>query len=166
MKTLTYGLITFSITFGISFSLVGLLFGFPSLSQEFRSSFEPSSKSAIKRVIESDIRFGEKRRQAERRVVFKSKYCKGYDGDSKYAQVVDKYASASSKINVSKTPSDFRYAWNKHMKTWQVHAASAQAKANGDESALDNTKEINESWAQVLRIADRYGVPIKRRYLR
>jgi hypothetical protein len=146
MNRYTYGILTFFITFGLSFSLVGLLFGFPQVNLETRHTFNPSARAKIISVIEQDMRNGDPRRLVERRIARKN-----VSNSTTKAEVMEAgqiYAAASSSIDVSGTPADFQYAWNRHMKAWR-----------------ENSADINPTWLQVLRIARRYGVPIKRRYM-
>ena len=147
MNRYTYGILTFFVTFGLSFSLVGLLFGFPQMNLETRRSFNPSARAKIINVIEQDMRNGDPRRLVERRIA-RSNVSNG-ETKAELLEALEIYATASSSIDVSGTPADFQYAWKKHMKAWR-----------------ENSADINPTWHQVLRIARRYGVPIKRRYMR
>lgn len=172
MKRITFGIIAFFLTFGISTALVGLLFGFPKVSSHRHHAHHSPEALSIEYVLDQDISYGEYRRNSEVRLA----RSQGLErrlvipiGSAEHARIVDRYASKASAIDASATPPDFRYAWNRHMKEWAKFSAFTNALANreAEYSGLsDNTAEINETWGQVIRIARRYGVHIKPRYLR
>ena len=170
MKRITLGIIAFFLTFSVSAVLVGLLVGFPKVNRS-HLSYNSTAARNIKAVIEADISNGEVRRRAEYRLRlrFESESRTDVRSSSEHASIVSRYASKSAGIDVSRTPADFRYAWNRHMKAWKNQAAYSNALANNEvefSSLSDHTTEINDTWAQVIRIARRYGVRIKPRYLR
>ncbi len=165
-------MLAFFLTFGISTALVGLLFGFPKVSRHHHHAHHSPEALSIEYVLDRDISYGEDRRNSEvrlarglgleRRLVIPV-------GSSDHARIVERYASKASAIDASATPPDFRYAWNRHMKAWTKFSAYTNALANREveySGLSDNTEEINETWGQVIRIARRYGVHIKPRYLR
>jgi hypothetical protein len=172
------GIIAFTLTFGLSSTLVGLLFGFPQPSpQTFTSNAKYSSayKYKIKRLLKRDVRNGELRnRQVDKLYTNNGDFSSLYS-NAEYRQSINDYYVKSSSMNDSNLPDDFKYAWREHMKAWKNQASYLNSLqdgsfSNGDESPVenytDNTNEINRTWFQVLRIAERYGVEINRNYYR
>lgn len=174
MNRFIIGIITFFLTFGISTSIVGLLFGFPEVSHSHSSSTLASRN--IQKVLDNDVRYGEDRRRAEFRLYQDIKRV-AIDGQLnaddagifkiKRAKIVENYTDLSSAINVSQTPSDFQYAWKQHMDAWSKEVQLVRSRDLFEENkSEDGLSEVNATWYQVLRIAKRYEAPIKARYLR
>ena len=170
MKRITLGFVAFLLTFGVSTALVGLIFGFPTYSFQSEKNNLGTEARSIKQVIEMDIRNGTKRRIAEMRLMSRWNSSESDQERSErmraHASVVDRYAQASSSIDVSNTPRDFQKAWNKHMNAWQKQAVYRKSMSRGFDNYSDNTRSINETWEDVLSIAADYGVPMKQRYWR
>ncbi|MDH3493065.1 MAG: hypothetical protein OEM82_05905 [Acidobacteriota bacterium] len=174
MNRFVIGIITFFLTFGISTSLVGLLFGFPEVGRSYSASSHAARN--IQRVLDADVRNGESRRLSEvklyRLMKRMTKHGKmpAVDGEefvNRHQSIISAYTDKSSSIDVSHTPADFQYAWKKHMDAWSAEVESTRNRSFGDVfGAKDEPSEINATWMQVLRIAKRYGVPIRSRYMR
>jgi len=162
------GIAAFVLTFGISVSLVGLLFGFSSIatpSFEARDSHRVRHK--ITRFLVRDVRNGRLRDREVRRKLYERRSTESVLEESflpEYSQATSAYVRRSSSMNDSFLPADLRYAWRKHMEAWQRHSAFLESAARGETgpdylTTYDGTqKEIEETWFQVLRIAERYGV--------
>lgn len=168
------GIIAFTLTFGLSAGLVGILFGFPqSHNNSYVSTVRNNSvyQGKISRLLSRDVSNGGAREKA---------YYEFYGGDTEslykndeYRQAVNEYYISSSSMNDSITPEDFKYAWREHMNAWKNQAEYLNSLQNenygrNDETAanyyIDNTVQINRTWFQVLRIANRYGVEIPNNY--
>ena len=73
-------------------------------------------------------------------------------------------------LEIDGKPRDFQYAWRNHWKAWNkqpAYARSFETSERFDEAYTvgnDNGREIDQTWYQVLRIAQRYGVRIDRSY--
>ncbi len=168
------GFTAFILTFVLSVSLVGLLFGFPKVETSNQIFQLRSKNSVVKYKIASLLRRDVLRNGNARDQKIRS--IEGYYSMSEaelynnyvYRQAVNDYFIKSSSMNDSMLPDDFQYAWRKHMQAWQKQAAYLNAVADGNYSDYsgysDNTAEINETWFQVLRIAQRYGVNIPANY--
>ncbi len=153
---LILGIIAFTLTFGLSTTLVGLVFGFPKTisSPKIQKSHSHSvTARRIKSLLIRDDRNGNMR---DRRLVnmLKQSFNDMSDSDlyqnSAYRDQIASYAARSARINDAGLPRDFQYAWRAHMKAWKKHSFS------------NNSQEITQTWHQVLRIARRYGVDINR----
>lgn len=168
------GIIAFTLTFGLSAGLVGVLFGFPQPQHNsYVSTVRHNSvyQGKISRLLSRDVSNGDAREKA---------YYEFYEGDTEslykndeYRQAVNEYYISSSSLNDSAIPEDFRYAWREHMKAWKDQAEYLNSIQNDSygkndkttaENYTDNTVEINRTWFQVLRIASRYGVEIPSNY--
>lgn len=174
MKRITFGIIAFFLTFGISASIVGLLFGFPKVGRDRHHAHHSSEAVTIENVLDQDIRYGEFRRRSEVRL---AREAGGNNqrlvipaGTPEHARIIERYYSSMAGIDVSRTPADFKYAWKKHMEAWNGAVGYTNALAAGDLETSNfkdyDPQEINETYYQVLRIAKRYGSHIKARYLR
>jgi len=172
MNRFILGIGAFILTFGFSFSLVGVLFGFPKLNLS-HSHGARSESAKIQSVLDRDIYFGEKRRNDELRLALENR-SKGISlaesqRSAEFVGIVDTYVASASSIRVDGTPADFAYAWTKHMAAWNAHLRllkSADRSESGTRSLDENSDEISATYYQVLRIAKRYGVPMRQRYYR
>ena len=170
----TFGLIAFFLTFGISASLVGLLFGFPKVTRHGYHANHTAAAISIESVLDKDIRFGEIRRRSQVRLAREIGGTNGKLeiplGPPEHASIIGRYTSDAAGIDIARTPADFKYAWAKHMQAWDrytVYSKALAAGANENLSSLNyDPDEINDTYHQVLRIAQRYGAHIKPRYLR
>lgn len=169
------GFTAFILTFVLSVSIVGLLFGFPKVENsrqfcQFRTSNSSVAKYKIKSLLRRDVvRNGFWRVQKIRSIegIYTMSDAERYSNDT-YRQAINDYYIKSSSMDDSDLPSDFQYAWRKHMQAWQQQTAylnSINYDSDSDYSRYaDNTAEINETWFQVLRISERYGVEIPPSY--
>lgn len=84
---------------------------------------------------------------------------------------IDQYADASAGIDDSDLPRDFKTAWREHMKAWEKHSGFLEeVRANPLNDGIGNgfsreeyskqTKEISETWFEVLRVARQYDAYI------
>ena len=169
MVKVVSGIAAFVLTFGFSVSLVGLLFGFTGLSG---SSIRTESAPGIAGFLKLDVRNGEMRDRKIRRELYQRR---GFSGEGiesllpAYSRSVSEYVAESSAMDDSMLPADLRYAWRDHMEAWKKHddllryAASGKLKESTFRPTYKRTSnEIRETWEQVLRIADRYGVDTSR----
>lgn len=161
----TSGIIAFVLTFGLSISIVGLLFGFPA-----NHTNTSVAKHKIADLLRKDDNFGDYRNYKTRNIegYYRMSEAELYNNDVYYKAVFD-YVIKSSSMNDSFLPEDFKYAWRKHMQAWQNQAiflTQVKYKSNHSEyhQHSDNTAEINATWMQVLRIAERYNVNIPADY--
>ena len=176
------GIIAFILTFGLSSTLVGLLFGFPQAeveSPKYRVRHQDSStKYRIKRLLKRDVANGFPRHSAARRAYQTERDITSLDQIPAYRKSVIRYVERSSNMNDAGLPRDFQYAWRNHMKAWKKRAnylksidvagdpnsVSVELYDKNGELIYNDTGEINETWEQVLRIAERYGLHIDRSY--
>jgi hypothetical protein len=88
-----------------------------------------------------------------------------------FIDAVGEYADASASIDDSDLPHDFKTAWRAHMKAWEKHSGFLEEiRANPLNDGIGNgfsreeyskqTKEISETWFEVLRIARQYDAYI------
>lgn len=170
------GIIAFTITFGLSTGLVGILFGFPQAEAKpfsYKKKYTTAYKYKIKKLLRKDVRNGDLRNIKVNRLYAKEgSYSSLYYKDE-YRKVINDYYIKSSSMNDSFLPEDFKYAWREHMNAWKkqaeyLNSLQDESYEDGIESNVrrysDNTNEINRTWFQVLRIAKRYGVKIPRNY--
>lgn len=162
------GIAAFVLTFGFSVSLVGLLFGFSSIATpSFEAVGNHRGKHKITRFLMRDVRNG-RLRDIEVRRSLKERRSTGNVFEEnflpEYSRATSEYVRKSSSMNDTFLPADLRYAWREHMEAWQRHSAFLEsATLRESESDYlttydDNQREIEETWFQVLRIAERYGV--------
>ncbi len=172
MKTIL-GIIAFTLTFGLSAGLVGLLFGFPQYEAKSYSHnhYNSAYKYKIKKLLKRDIRNGDVRNRRIYKLEAEGLRSPIYK--TEYSDAINEYYEASSSMNDANLPEDFKYAWREHMDAWKaqaIYVKSLQGEAVEDEldtavrNYADNTREINETWYQVLRIAERYGLDIDGSY--
>lgn len=168
------GFTAFILTFVLSVSVVGLLFGFPKTetsTQIFQlRSNSNVAKYKIKSLLKRDVfRNGYARNQKIRNIEGYSSMSEAelYNNDV-YREAINDYFIKSSSMNDTMLPGDFQYAWRQHMQAWQKQATYLNSinDSNYEDYSeyADNTAEINQTWFQVLRIAERYGVEITPAY--
>lgn len=82
----------------------------------------------------------------------------------KYAETVAEYADASGSMNDSNLPSDFQSAWREHMSAWRdysdfLNEVSENKIADEKFDRLEDKyiRDINKTWAAVLKIGRGYG---------
>lgn len=153
------GFLTFFLTFGISFSLVGLLVGFQKMRHNHPHHARSQDSATIASVLDRDDQFGieqnldMKRLAQELTPVERSSIS---NSDPRVVKLTYRYVSRASSIDAGNTPEDFQYAWNVHIQAWKAHS---EALKKADEVEMKRTDAaISETWQQVLRIAERYGV--------
>lgn len=165
LKSIT-GIAAFVLTFGLSVSLVGLLFGFPEYaSPSFEAGSDHRVRHKISAFLERDVRNG---RLRDRQILrnFREQRSLGAEPQVKdYFLYVNEYYNDSSSMNDSYLPEDLRYAWREHMKAWRSDAELLSQAARGEITEEhfrmkkeESSQEITDTWFQVLRIAERYGV--------
>ncbi|MEZ5305714.1 MAG: hypothetical protein R2684_01075 [Pyrinomonadaceae bacterium] len=166
------GILVFALTFGASFGLVGLIFGFPDFDV-LEAPFEGmSARRNIVHVLERDVRNGDLRLRKESRLIDDFRYRTNSGGypydDPRYAGAISEYVRKINMIDVSHTPRDFQIVWNRHVQAWNdfdVSVSTFDANVESRKSRF-NTSEINRTWRVVLNVARKYDVPIRGRYLR
>lgn len=82
----------------------------------------------------------------------------------KYAESVADYADNSGSMNDENLPSDFQSAWREHMQAWRdysnfLNEVSENKIADESFRRLEDkyTRNINKTWAKVLKIGRGYG---------
>ncbi len=163
----TISIVAFTLTFGFSVVLVGLLFGFPQTSfddlQTSQSRNFDQSAYDIFRLISQDELNGTMRDSS----VIKMDLSKqDKTAIAKYSKQVDRYLIKSTSIDDSNLPSDFRAAWHEHMNAWENYSEFlnerfesttmiSNEEFNKSEKKFD--EEISRTWFETLRIARTYG---------
>ena len=146
MKFIT-AIVAFSITFGFSTVLAGLL----------GENNETAQK--ISSLLKKDIANGQ-----EMDAVYQSA-----SSPFEYARVVSNYVDNSQAIDDTNLPADFRIAWQAHMHAWGVHAnflsisSYKKDKMSAEEISQITTEhkyEITTTWLGVLRLARKYDAVI------
>jgi hypothetical protein len=146
MKFIT-AIVAFSITFGFSTVLAGLL----------GENNETTQK--ISSLLKQDIANGQRMDQA---------YHLGWSS-FQYAKVVSDYVDKSQAIDDTNLPADFRIAWQSHMQAWNTHAnflsssSCMKKKMSAEEISHITTEhkyEITTTWLNVLRLARKYEAVI------
>ena len=146
MKFIT-AIVAFSITFGFSTVLAGLL----------GENNETAQK--ISSLLKQDIANGQRMDQA---------YYSGWSS-FQFAKVVSDYVDKSQAIDDTNLPADFRIAWQAHMQAWNTHANflnrtnCVKKKMSAEEISHLTTEhkyEIMTTWLDVLRIARKYDAAI------
>jgi hypothetical protein len=146
MKFIT-AIVAFSITFGFSTVLAGLLGETNETAQKISS------------LLKQDIANGE-----EMDVVYQSA-----PSSLQYARVVGNYVDSSQAIDDTNLPEDFRIAWREHMQAWNTHAnflsrtGCIKKKMSAGETSqviTEHRDEITTTWLNVLRLARKHGASI------
>ena len=94
------------------------------------------------------------------------------DAFSDFAVATARYADQSGAMKDSGLPADFQSAWRAHMKAWRDYADFLEAmKISEMRAAMDEDSfaqlndqynaDIEQTWAEVLRIANNYGANFK-----
>ena len=113
----------------------------------------------ISALLIQDIRNGDQRRS-------RYDYSLGDNGNIsvRRAETVADYSDASSSMEDSHLPSDFRSAWREHMKAWRDYSEFltdvSRNKIEDDEFErleIQYIYDINKTWATVLKIGRGYG---------
>ncbi|REJ78067.1 MAG: hypothetical protein DWQ47_17125 [Acidobacteria bacterium] len=152
------GIAAFVLTFGLSVSLVGLLFGFTGIG-----TGDSEVSVEITNFLRQDVNNGELR---DRKI--RSIYSYEIPID-KYSLSVSDYVSDAENLDDSVLPDDLQYAWRRHLQAWRNHdrllgseakVFRATSECCGNEFKVTyraSGREINETWDQVLRIAKHHG---------
>src|SRR5687767_5178840 len=116
-------IVAFTVTFGVSVVLVGLLFGFPQTRTDYTRTAKTScfdkSRNNIERFIDQDVRNGERRDSTLRRLEF---YSSEKISFSEYAEIITEYVDRSESMDDSEMPSDLQISWRRHMKAWRDYS--------------------------------------------
>ena len=113
----------------------------------------------ISALLIQDIRNGDQRRS-------RYDYSLGDNGNVsvRRAETVADYSDASSSMEDSHLPSDFRSAWREHMKAWRDYSefltdVSRNKIEDAEFERLESRYiyDINKTWATVLKIGRGYG---------
>lgn len=163
----TLSIIAFTLTFGFSFVLVGLLFGFPQsgfdYSQRSQSRTFDQTAFEMQRLIIQDELNGTKRDSSVLKLDLTQQ---DKASVAKYSKQVDRYLIKSSSIDDSNLPDDFRAAWQNHMSAWKDYSEFLNERnetkvkmSNGEFSDLESKfdQEISRTWYETLRIARSYN---------
>ena len=159
------GIIAFTVTFGLSSTVVGLLFGLPQTVNETpKREYSYSAKYKIKRLLKRDIANGANRNLVARKLLASGVNFNSIDFSDEYKNTVIQYYRDSASMNDADLPSDFKYAWRKHMQAWKKQTIYLKNNMNPSSTHSDDDGEINRTWHQLMRIAERYGVEIDESY--
>lgn len=153
-------MIAFTLAFGFSVVLVGLIFGFPQVEKkaevfQIRSSHSRclnQTQRNIQSLLRQDISNGQER-------------LSNPDG-------ISKYVDSSESINDANVPADFRKEWRSHMKAWRAYSDFLQKTARSSEKMSESEfaqlereydAEISRTWYNVLDSAENHypGIRIK-----
>jgi len=136
------------------------------------SCFKHIEKSAtarrISKTLKQDIGNGRERDSSLYRI--DGGFVSPFSSSSfdEYSGVIGEYADNSGSIEDEGMPKEFQTAWREHMKAWRDYADFLESMKDasnrdtlGEESfeTLDGAynTEINQTWYEVLRVADEYG---------
>jgi len=101
--------------------------------------------------------------------LLKQDIANGQDGylNENYIISTFNYVNDSESIDDSNLPRDFQLAWRAHMRAWRKQANFLETKGSLEFSNAAfvraysvNRNEINRTWWEVLRIADKHGAEI------
>lgn len=168
MLKVVSGIVAFVLTFGLSVSLVGLLFGFGSFAMPSFKAGDHGTKHKASKFLQRDVRNGQMRDLEIRRELYRNRGILS-EGTREilpfYSKTVAEYVAVSESMDDSFLPADLQYAWRDHLKAWRKHSEFLRYSTTGelDEQKFNSayersSEEISETWFQVLRIAERYGV--------
>jgi hypothetical protein len=167
-------LITFAVAFTVSVAvaavfspsvnenIVPLTFDYPAPARQFNKT----TADHITRFLEQDIQNGTQRHHE----------IYGFGDNtsivrrdiSKRAKAISEYANESAAMDDTRLPQDVQLAWLKHMRAWHKYADFFQ---NAERQKLSYTEirqmedqyshEINQTWYEVLRLAERHGAFVR-----
>ncbi len=170
----TLSIVAFIITFGFSFTVVGLLFGFPqanlvSLRDDSvsRYGYHNLTGEKLEDFIIRDIRNGNERGSRIRVVDMSSQ---DRSVIAKYSGSVNNYLRKSGSLDYSDLPVEFQRSWRKHMQAWEDYADFLNERKNT--SKMMNTEEfisiernldhrISATWRDTLLTAEKYGASVR-----
>ncbi len=160
-------IVAFTVTFGFSVVLVGLLFGFPQnelgYSTVSRSTCADQTCRNIENLIYQDIKNGDLRNYKI------SNSIRSEISYNQYTEFVENYVNQSESMEDYDFPADFQAAWRNHMKAWRDYsdflnnqARSSKKLSRADFSKIDNdfNVEINKTWYETLSIGRSYGANV------
>lgn len=158
-------IVAFTVTFGFSVLLIGLLFGFPQSNFDYTKSTKTNcydqTRYKIERLINQDIRNGERRDSMIRRFERKSSEKMTI---SEYSVFVKRYVDKSERLNDSGLPAEFQESWREHMKAWRDYSNFLNKQKYGSFSNvefndydIEFNNEINRTWYNTLRIGESHG---------
>lgn len=160
-------IVAFTVTFGFSVVLVGLLFGFPINDYDYstisRSTCADQTCRNIEGLIYQDIENGDLRdykinNSIKDRISF-----------YQYSEFVENYVDKSQSMEDANFPADFKASWRRHMKAWRDYSNflieqrnSSNKLSKEDFSRIDDdfTVEINKTWYETLSIGRSYGANV------
>ena len=125
------------------------------------SSSDQTCKDVLS-LLARDIRNGEQRRDAY-------DYSLGTDGNvsERRAETVADYSDASAAMDDAHLPADFRSAWREHMQAWRDYSDFLTEVSRNkieaekfDRLEYKYIREINSTWATVLKIGRNYGARV------
>lgn len=168
MKSIT-AIIAFTLTFGFSVALVGLVFGFPQ-TVGFNNSFcHIKDQSNIVSLLQRDIRNGQIR---DSEINTLSTPSPADMSLAEYTEFVNSYVDKSQSMYDANLPRDFQTAWRQHMKAWRNYAdfltrinKTSVKITDRDFIQLEKeyNAEINRTWYKVLEIGDNHHSGLRTR---
>lgn len=160
-------IVAFTVTFGVSVVLVGLLFGFPQARTDYtrkaKTTCFDKSRYNIERLINQDVRNGDLRDYKIRRL---NSVSPDKMTISEYTEFVNDYVNKSESMDDSGMPSDFQASWRRHMTAWRDYSdflnehqdsSGEMSETEFNQSDREFNSEINRTWDQTLRIGRSYG---------
>lgn len=160
-----FGIVAFAATFIVSVSIVGIIFPAP-VSPFANDGFSVRHRThkgckatKLENFIERDVLNGSLR--DDRPVV-------GEKVSANYVSAVREYWESSSSMDASDLPSDFRDAWNDHMKAWRDYSRYLDSSAGRSATRSDFytesrqfDREISRTWKIVLATAREHGADVR-----
>lgn len=148
----TTAVVAFVVTFIFSAGLVRIFVPETVVRTVYRDrpTFVERNDNAIERFLRRDMSNGATRSY--------------YRGSDDHPDAVMEYWKASSSMDDSGFPADFRAAWKEHMKAWKNYADYVAANPRGERSDPGKERlndEINRTWDEVLRIGRIYGSTLR-----
>ncbi len=159
-----FGIVAFAATFIVSVSIVRIIFPAPvpgfvndGISVRHRTHGDCRA-SKLESFIERDILNGSLRN--DRPVI-------GAKVSANYASSVREYWEASSSMDTSDFPPEFRDAWNDHMKAWRDYSRYLDSMKGKEATRSDFyndsrqfDREISRTWEVVLATAREHGADV------
>ncbi|MDQ3324089.1 MAG: hypothetical protein M3525_16870 [Acidobacteriota bacterium] len=141
----------------------------------FKNRNKAATAEKITAILEQDDRNGDVRDRELRRI--DGYYTSPFKSSSfeRYADATGEYADESGSIEDDRLPREFQTAWREHMKAWRDYAdfledtKSAEVRTYiGEENYRVTSNKyntnINLTWFEVLRVAEKYGSDFKPKY--
>lgn len=148
----TVAVVAFVVTFIFSAGLVRIFVPEPVIKTVYRdrTQFVERNENAIEQFLRRDIRNDATR--------------SSYGDSDEHPEAVMAYWKASSSMDDSEFPADFRAAWREHMKAWKNYGDYLSAAQRGKISEQKRERlndEINRTWDDVLSIGRIYGSTLR-----